>query len=277
MELGNRQSIVTLLTDFGTDDWYVAQMKGSMLCVNPNVRLIDVTHNVSPQDIFSAALTLRQTIDYFPDGTVHLVVVDPGVGTSRKMLAVQGKLAERNGREARNVRMIGPDNGVLTLAIAKLTDVKLFELHADKISTGQVSNTFHGRDVFGPAAALWSSGHPIEGWSQPTQLNQSLEIPEPDLQPEFAQGCILAIDRFGNLITNIPNQVLSSWNSPACLLYSPKFNRRLEVMRTYGEASPGTLIVLAGSHDWVEIAKVQGRAADESGLRKGDLITLRKG
>jgi S-adenosyl-L-methionine hydrolase (adenosine-forming) len=186
--------IVTLTTDFGTQDAFVAAMKGVLLARCPSVQLVDITHEIPPHSVRTGALRLAAAAPYFPPDTVHLVVVDPGVGSERRAVAV----------EARGHRFVGPDNGVLSLAAARAARRwKAAELTNPVYRLAPVSNTFHGRDIFAPAAAHLACGGSLEELGNPVDSMVELVLAKPARVGDVLHGVVLDIDRFGNLITNI--------------------------------------------------------------------------
>ena len=245
--------LVTLLTDFGTADGYVAEMKGVLLTGAPGAQLVDVSHEVPAQDVEFARLTFARYWRRFPAGTVHLVVVDPAVGTSRAALAV-----ESDGRFA-----VGPDNGVLSPAM----------LHpgaravALPIPPG-AAPTFHGRDVFAPAAARLLRGDALEDLGAPYSDAALRRTPEAQRRPDGGQdGVVLAVDRFGNLITNLTGRGDGTVELAG---------RLLRIVHTYGDATEGELLALVGSHGLLEVAVRGGNAARTLGIGRGAPVTLRR-
>ena len=244
--------VITLLTDFGTADGYVGEMKGVLLAGAPNAMLVDITHEISAQDVEGARLTLARVWRRFPPGTVHLVVVDPGVGTDRLALAVASD--ERF--------LVGPDNGVLSpaLLIAGARAVSLeIPLHA--------SGTFHGRDVFAPAAARLASGVALESLGAAVAQPRVRRTPEPRRTGDGALlGEVISIDRFGNAITNLVG-VRAGTVETAGL--------SLSLRRTYGEAPVGAPVAIVGSSGLIEIAVRDGHAAHALHLTRGSAVLYR--
>ncbi len=185
--------IVTLLTDFGLEDEYVGVMKGVILSIAPQVRLVDLTHSVPPQDVRRAALILMNAAPYFPPDTVHLAVVDPGVGTERRPIAV------RTGRGT----FVGPDNGLFSFVLAEMETWTAVELREPAYRLPLVSTTFHGRDIFAPAAAHLASGVPVEALGPVVNNLATLPLPRLEIGESSLEGEILYADRFGNLVTSI--------------------------------------------------------------------------
>jgi len=247
---------VTLLSDFGLRDHFVAAMKGVMLSLNPDITMVDISHLVPPQDIFGGAFTLGQAWALFPPKTVHLAVVDPGVGTSRKALAAS----------AGGQYFVAPDNGLLTCVMESSEDFKAFEITADHYFRKPVSATFHGRDLFAPIAAWLSRGIPLEqlGLALPNPIR--LKIPAPKKVREgLIQGAILAVDQFGNLITNLkPEDV------PASSKIILSGQREVTAFRqNYGGGVPGEAFIVRGSTGYLEIAVKNGSAASLLNLKTG--------
>lgn len=242
---------ITLLTDFGTADGYVAEMKGVLTTLAPGVPILDLTHDVPAQDVAFARLTVARYWRRFPVGTVHLVVVDPGVGTSRAAIAVcsEGRF------------LVGPDNGVVSPA--------LFALDAQVVSLtvgGQASPTFHARDVFAPVAAHLARGLSLDTLGEPFADPVRLRTPQPRRTPDGAlHGEILAIDRFGNAMTNLAARDGVSVHVDG---------HSVRLVRTYGEAAPGELVALVGSSGFVEIAVRDGHAAARWRLSRGQSVEL---
>jgi len=245
-------SIVTLLTDFGTADGYVGEVKGVLASLAPRVQVVDIAHDVEAHDIEGARLALARYWRRFPEGTVHVVVVDPGVGGGRAALAVVSE-----GRY-----LVGPDNGVLSPALLH-GDARWVSLDVP----ASAAPTFHGRDVFAPAAAQLALGAPIES------LGASLDSPVIRRTPEATrrgdggvQGEVITVDRFGNAVTNL----LALRGGEVEL-----DGLTLQVRRTYADAAPGEPTALVGSSGLVEIAVRDGSAAALLGLRRGSGVVLR--
>ena len=243
--------IITLLTDFGTADGYVGEMKGVLAAAAPGAALVDIAHDLAAQDVDGARLAVARYWQRFPAGTVHLVVVDPGVGGRRAALAV-----ESEGRF-----LVGPDNGVLSPAL----------LHAGArcVSLAIPSTaapTFHGRDVFAPAAAAFAGGAAVDSLGTPHPSPVVLRTPEAMRRGDGSiAGIVMAVDRFGNAVTN-----LVSWRGGVVEVNG----RRLPIVRTYAEAAPGAPLALVGSSGLVEIAVRDGSAAVALRLQRGSEVVL---
>jgi len=244
--------IVTLLTDFGTADGYVGEMKGILLSQAPGVSVVDVTHEIAAQDVDGGRLALARYWRRFPPGTVHVAIVDPGVGTSRPALAV-----ESDGRF-----LVGPDNGVLSPALLA-PGARVVELPVPP----HASPTFHGRDVFAPAAAALVGGAPIDALGAPFDAPVVRRTPEARrLADGTIAGEVIAVDRFGNAITNL------LLRGPAVVVAA---GRTLTLCRSYADVEPGAPAALVGSNGLLEIAVRDGSAAERLGLRRGTPVTVR--
>ena len=244
--------IITLLTDFGTADGYVGEMKGVLLACVPDAVIVDVTHEIPPQDVDAARLTLARVWRRFPPGTIHLVVVDPGVGTDRAALAVASD--ERF--------LVGPDNGVLSPALL-IAGARVVTLD---VPTG-ASASFHGRDVFAPAAAALALGGELRSLGSDMTNPRIRRTPEPQRTGDGGLlGEVIAVDRFGNAITNIVG-VRAGTVEAAGL--------SLPLRRTYGEAAIGAPIAIVGSSGLIELAVRDGSAARVLHLTKGSAVLFR--
>lgn len=263
--------LLTLTTDFGTADGYVAAMKGSILSVAPDARLVDVTHDIPPQDVMAAAFTLREAAPSFPDGTVHLVVVDPGVGTDRAAVAARFRMGDCT------FLFVGPDNGVLPLLLDGMDEAPPEAVRLDRPEwwrTPAPSATFHGRDVFGPVAAHAASGVPLGALGTPLDALHSLYWPLPRTDAEGIDGMVLAVDRFGNCITNISRAAFETYadeRSAKCYAGTTILHG---LSRTYADAPAGEPVALFGSSDLLEVAVRDGHAASLLSLSRGDSVTL---
>jgi S-adenosyl-L-methionine hydrolase (adenosine-forming) len=257
--------IVTLLTDFGLRDYFVAAMKGVLLSLNPELRLLDISHMVPPQDIHSGAFTLGQAYPYFPPGTIHLAVVDPGVGTARK-----GLIAAAGGQF-----FVAPDNGLLTYVAKTAEDFSAFEITADHYFRKPVSSTFHGRDVFAPVAAWLSRDVPLHQFGPALDNPVLLKVPVPaKVKENLIQAAILVVDQFGNLITNLKPADLPVYDAarPSAAKILAGQREIAAFRRTYGEGNPGELFIVPGSTGYLEIAMRDGSAAATLNLKGGSPI-----
>ncbi|MBL0940520.1 MAG: SAM-dependent chlorinase/fluorinase [Gemmatimonadaceae bacterium] len=245
---------ITLLTDFGTADGYVAEMKGVLCTLAPAIPVIDLSHDISPQDVTGARLALARCWRRFPAGTVHVVVVDPGVGSARAAIAVQSE-----GRI-----LVGPDNGVLSPSLFAL-DARVVQLQVPPLA----SATFHGRDIFAPVAARLACGASLDEVGEPYTNALRLRTPQPQRQTDGAlHGEVLTVDRFGNAITNL---MLAPHVQDGMVTLGMQ---TLRLVRTYSDAAPGELVALVGSSGWIEIAMRNGSAAAELRISRGMPVQL---
>ncbi|HZF68966.1 MAG TPA: SAM-dependent chlorinase/fluorinase [Gemmatirosa sp.] len=250
--------IITLLTDFGTADGYVAEMKGVLLSHVPEAALVDVSHEVAPQDVEGARLALARYWRRFPPGTVHVCVVDPGVGTGRAALAVASQ-----GRY-----LVGPDNGLLSPALL-MQGTRVVTLPA----APGVAPTFHGRDLFAPAAAQLATGTALDDLGHPTSDPVVRRTPEARrLADGSIEGTVITVDRFGNAITNLLATGAVAQGMGAAVEVG---GQALPVRRVYADVAPGEAIVLPGSNGLLEIAVRDGSAAARLALTRGSLVRLR--
>lgn len=248
----SRRSIITLLTDFGTADGYVGEVKGVMLAAAPEVAVVDISHEIGPEDVEGARLALARYWRRFPPGTVHVVVVDPGVGSERAALAVFA--AERF--------LVGPDNGVLSPALL-VPGASAIQLEIP----ASAAPTFHGRDVFAPAAAALARGVSLETLGVPATDVVIRRTPEPVRNPDGSLlGVVLTVDRFGNLITNLVGLGGGSITIA---------DVTLPVVRTYADVEPGTAVALVGSSGLLEVAVREGSAAQRFGASRGTSVVWR--
>ena len=242
-------SIVTLTTDFGARDYYVGAVKGVILSIAPDAHLVDLTHEIPPQDVLAGAFVLRHAAREFPPGTVHLAVVDPGVGSSRRSLAARG----------RDQYWVGPDNGLFSFAF-DTPGSEVRTIDAPVLTGARRSATFHGRDLFAPIAAHLSRGLSLSAVGPPVTDPVQLEGLTPQRCGERIEGQILHVDRFGNLVTSISAADLAGWEDRLRIHLSP--DCRLErLCRTYADVPPGELLARIGSADLLEISVNGGSAA----------------
>lgn len=254
--------IITLTTDFGLSDPYVAMMKGVILTINPKVEMVDITHRIRVGDIQQAAEVLRDTSDYFPGGTVHLVVVDPGVGSKRRPIAIH------NGSHF----FSGPDNGVFSLIIRDDPPAAIVHLTEDRYFRPQVTETFHGRDLFAPVAAHLSLGVPVEEMGPVIHDPVRQEFPAPRREEGVLVGRIVHVDHFGNCITNIPENTLKRFLQSDCPVIELGALRMDGMQKTYSDVDEGRPLALINSSGRLEIAVNMGRASEYPGLGAGNVI-----
>lgn len=260
------EPLITLSSDFGTRDGYAGAMKGVIRSVAPHVRLEDITHDIPPGDIRAGAWALRTAVPFYPRGTVHVVVVDPGVGTSRNAVVL---LAD-------NQYLIGPDNGIFSWIIRESREVRAWKLSDDSWHPAQSSHTFHGRDLFSHAAALMvQEGELDRVCGEEVQPRCDDWSRTYALQPGMT-GEVVHIDRFGNVVTNLLRpQTAEPFHGKIRL---PAGNLCIESFsRTYGDVAEGRALLLEGSHGFLEIAVRQGSAAERFGLAVGDRVEVTAG
>uniref|UniRef100_A0A832MKH4 SAM-dependent chlorinase/fluorinase n=1 Tax=Eiseniibacteriota bacterium TaxID=2212470 RepID=A0A832MKH4_UNCEI len=260
--------IVTFLSDFGLEDWFVGVVHGVILTRCAEARVVDLTHAIAPGDVAHGAFVLEAAAPDFPPGTVHLAVVDPGVGTRRLPLAVR----------ARGQWFVGPDNGLLEWALLDpgaearaLADARHFR--------APVSRTFHGRDVFAPVAAALAGGARFEELGPVVRAPVRLERPRPSLREGRLVGTVLFVDRFGNAITNLTGEDIAAAFPGAGddALEVEIFGRTVRgVSRAYGDSPVGTLVAILGSSGRLELAEVNGHAASRWGIGPRDHVVVRR-
>jgi S-adenosylmethionine hydrolase len=256
--------VVTLLSDFGHRDAFVGSMKGVILARCPTAQVVDLTHEIEPGDIVGAALQLRYAAQYFPAGTIHLAVVDPGVGSERRPVAV------RSGGHF----FIGPDNGMLWPAVAGAGSAEPFELRDARYRLPDVSATFHGRDIFAPAAGHLAAGVPIESIGPRCSELHTLALPEPTVKEDRIEGEVLWVDRFGNAITNLSPSLVHGLAGGGFRLVAG--TTRIEGPSSHYAAVPiGRPLVVLGSMGLYEIAVHRGNAAEMMGLCRGSPVAVR--
>jgi len=248
--------IVTLTTDFGLTDPYVAMMKGVIYSINPDARLVDITHQVRAGDVFHGAGLINETFGFFPMGTVHVAVVDPGVGSNRRPL----------GLESEGHFFIGPDNGLFWPVMEDHQVTRLIHLTEERYFLHPVSHTFHGREIFAPAAAHLSLGADL-GLMGHALLNPArLDLPRPKKRGDTLHGEVIRVDNFGNLITNISRGELALFIQSARPVIKLGALVIENVGQTYADMEKGEILALINSSGLLEIAVNQGRASDQTGL-----------
>jgi S-adenosylmethionine hydrolase len=263
--------LITLTTDFGISDSYVAQMKGAILTIAPEAVLIDVTHRIPRQDCGVAAAVLADAIGPFPPGTIHLVVIDPGVGTDRRAIAVEAR-GEHDGGD---LRFVAPDNGVLTRALLGRSVRRAVELTERRFWRSSVSQTFHGRDIFGPVAAHWSLGVDLSEFG-PTLDSPlaTLALPQPTRDGINLVSEVVRTDAFGNLLTNIAAaQIPPGDRSRAIVEIGTQ--RIAGISKAYQDRPAGEVLALFGSSGMLEIAVCCGHAGEILAAWSGDKVTVR--
>ena len=256
--------IITLTTDFSTGSPYVAAVKGVILSINPRAVLVDITHAIGPQDVRQGAWTLAETCEHFPQGTVHLAVVDPGVGTDRRIIYAQ--IGQQH--------YIAPDNGLLSRLALRTRPSRIVTLAESKFWLPRVSHTFHGRDVMAPVAARLSQGiEPDELGPRQGGLVE-LEWPEVSILPGKIQGAVRSIDSFGNLVTDITDEMLAGAPRDERVHIECDEHETQGIFRTYGDQPEMTLLALVGSDGFLELAIVGENAAAMLGIRVGTPVKI---
>ena len=265
-----RQPLITLLTDFGSRDTYVGVLKGVIASICPEAAVVDLTHAVPPQDIRAGAFHLLVACPYFPAGSVHLAVVDPGVGTDRPLIAV----------EAGGHRFVGPDNGLLRWIVERLDAdswraVRLAEPRYWLVLASEVSHTFHGRDIMAPVAAHLATGVTLDRLGSPLGVLAGAPLPLPTRDGSRLRGEILHVDHFGNAIANIRREQLSA--PGGALRVDIGAHSLCGPVESYAGAAVGEPLVIWGSAGFLEIAVREGSAAAALGIRAGDPVFVRPG
>ena len=254
--------LVTLTSDFGLRSPYVAAMKGALLSVNSAVHLVDLSHSLPPQDVRWCNLFLLSAVPFFPAGTLHVVVVDPGVGTARDVLYV----------EIGGQRLLVPDNGCWTSLLAQTPDPpRVIRVANRSLWHAEVSATFHGRDVFAPVAGHLSLGLPPERLGPEVKRWVDLQMAASRVTGDALDGEVVLIDDFGNLLSNIAGEDLRRSRVRGITVGEHRIER---LVRTYGEAAPGSVVALISSADTLEIAEVQGSAARRLGATVGTAVRV---
>lgn len=259
--------LITLLTDFGERDYFVASMKGVILNINPQAKIVDLSHHVTPHDVTDAAYLLKSCYRYFPDGTIHVAVVDPGVGTARQPLLVSS---------SRYV-FIGPDNGLFTHIYQEESGVEVRHIENRQYRLDSEGATFDGRDLFAPAAAWLTKGQPMGSFGRLVPNYERLPIVEPGWDNHVMAGHILYIDRFGNLISNLTAYHLKEVRgvTKRSEAYIRIGGHTIDkIVRTYAEGSPDSPRALINSNGYLEIFIQEGRAADRLSIARGERIEL---
>ncbi|MFW6367807.1 MAG: SAM hydrolase/SAM-dependent halogenase family protein [Halothece sp.] len=254
--------MLTLTTDFGLQDAYVGVMKGIIANINPEVKIIDLTHQIPPQNILAGRFSLLNSIPYFPIGTVHVAVIDPGVGSDRAGCAIQFSQGF----------LVGPNNGIFSGILNQFPAQKVVNLtNSEYWRSENISSTFHGRDIFAPVAAHLAKGVPLTNFGNEMSQDELINVsfPSPEIRNDSITGYIQYIDYFGNLISNILGSEIKgkSW-------YIRVKDTIINSGNTYSDAPPQELIAIIGSHGWLEIAMNQGNASSVLSLNYGEAIEV---
>jgi S-adenosylmethionine hydrolase len=249
------------MTDFGTGDHYAGTMKGVILGLCPDATLVDITHEVPPHDVLTAALELAAAYRYFPPGTIFVVVVDPGVGSSRRGIAM----------EAGEFKFVAPDNGVLTPIVDEHQPKRVVELTERRYARPTVSRTFEGRDRFAPAAAWLAKGVELTALGRPAGVIHRLDLPRLEVEPDRIAGSVVRVDRFGNLITNIDRRTFEKLaGGSVAICVGP--HEISTLVSTYADIAPGAVCALFGSTDHLEFAANGDSAARRLDVGRGALV-----
>jgi S-adenosyl-L-methionine hydrolase (adenosine-forming) len=257
------QKIITLTTDFGLRDHYVSAMKAVILGINPGVRLVDISHEIEPQDVMAGAWVVRSAVDFFPEGTVHLVVVDPGVGTDRNPVALEldGQL------------FVGPDNGIFSL-ISSQKSCSVYKLTNREFWRNSTSHTFHGRDIFAPVAAHLANDVPLGQLGEPLEELVTYRWATPIADKAGIQGWVVHIDHFGNLISNIPEELIRDTIGMRRMKIYVGNTIIHEIVPSYGYVEEGDPVAYIGSSGMLEVAVNKGDASEMLSVRKGAQISI---
>ncbi len=254
--------IITLTTDFSTSDAYVGAMKGAMLSVAPDATIVDLAHDIAPHDVFQAAFVLESAYRYFPEGTVHVVVVDPGVGTLRRRLAIR----------CGGYYFVGPDNGVFSYPIRKEGLCECVEIAVTGREGRMPSATFEGRDIFGPAGARIANGTPLSELGPALESVVELNIPTPVVSEKLIEGRIIYIDHFGNCVSNITSSDLNGLNGRSEVIVGGHSVGRLRP--SYADVEVGDAVAIINSVDHLEVAINQGSAEQDLNIKVGTKIRV---
>ena len=258
-------SLITISTDFGWNDPYVGIMKGVILGINLQVQLVDLTHGLSHHHLLEAAFKLHSAYPYFPVDSIHLVVVDPGVGGERRVIGIQ------SGEHT----WIGPDNGLFTLVVKENPGAAIIHVHDERYLLHSVSRTFHGRDIMAPVAAHLSLGVPLTEMGSPITDPVLISLPDLEQGGEGIIGQVLWADHFGNLITNFRQKDLAVLADPMNLKIIVGADSIMGIRENYAQETPGNLMALFGSGGYLEIACNLGSAADKVGYEAGKKLKVK--
>jgi S-adenosylmethionine hydrolase len=260
--------IITLTTDYGTSDHFTGVMKGVILSINPEVNIVDITHNVLAHDILDGALAIGQAYRYFPPKTIHVVVVDPGVGTERRPLLVA----------ADQHYFVAPDNGVLSSVYDQSESLHVWNITAEHYFRQPVSKTFHGRDIFAPVAAWLSKSWQTSSFGEPITDFARFAIPKAKTNGNTIQGSVLRADHFGNLVTNLTAEDVPELASPSAAAGGLKISvgnaQITKLVETFAEGAAGEAVALMGSSGYLEISVNKGNASKTLGAGRGAEVTV---
>jgi hypothetical protein len=257
--------VISLITDFGIEDTYAGVLKGVILSISPGCSIVDITHHIPPQDVRAACFALSTSYTYFPKKTIHLVIVDPGVGSNRRPLLI----------EAEDYFFIGPDNGVFTSILVKPGLKSVIAITNGEYFLTEVSSTFHGRDIFAPVAAHLANGCPPSSFGAPVADYVLLDLPQPVvLKPGEAQGTIFHIDRFGNLVTSFSREHIKQITGNRTFRIECAGRIITKIAPSYSFAQPGELCGVFGSSNYLEISVTNGSARDMLNAQCGDCVKI---
>jgi S-adenosylmethionine hydrolase len=265
MDLESAMTVITITTDFGEKDGFVGTMKGVIWNIAPKTQIADITHEVPPQDILAGAIALWRSVPFFPKGTIHIAVVDPGVGTKRRPMAA--RIGEQY--------FVGPDNGLFTpvMVDAQNAGRETTFVHLDKPEywLKDVSHTFHGRDIFSPVAAHLATSVPLEKLGTPFVDPVMIDIPQPEKLTNGWRARISVIDSFGNLTTDLSASSLERLDGLRVRIAGQEIDG---LISSYGYRKAGELVALVDSEGYVEVAVVNGNAAKALGAQSGDIVEI---
>ena len=259
--------IIAFITDFGTRDHYVGAMKGAALSVCPDATLVDITHDIAPQDVLGGALELEAAYRFFPPGTIFVAVVDPGVGSARRGIAAQ----------AGEYRFVAPDNGLLTLVLRESARASVVELTDRQYARPIISRTFEGRDRFAPAAGWLATGLELSRLGPAVSDWMQLFVPRAQRSSDALRGEVLRVDRFGNLVTNVGRDAVAEFSQGGSVRVAAAGRDVGTPVDTYAAVGHGTLCALFGSSGYLEIAENGGSAAARLGLARGAAVIVTRG
>jgi S-adenosylmethionine hydrolase len=260
--------IITLTTDYGTSDHLAGVLKGVILRILPTATIVDINHHVSPFDLLEGALSIASAYRYFPPRTVHLVVVDPGVGTERRPILASASSSEQH-------FFVAPDNGVLSVVYEREPGIKVRHVTAEHYFLKPVSSTFHGRDVFAPVAAWLAKTFQTDAFGEEVTDYVRFALPKPKSNGQTLKGVVLRIDAFGNLMTNLTADDVPPAMVEAGKIHLQVGNARVErLAKTFAQAANGEPVAVMGSSGFLEVALNRGHAARTLGAHRGTEVTL---
>lgn len=260
---------ITFTTDFGINSNYTAQMKAVVLSIVPDAILVDITHSISKHNVVEGAYVLQTTVPYFPEGTVHVAVVDPGVGSSRRGIVISTKTQI----------LVGPDNGLLIPVAKKLAPFHVYEIKNQNFMLKKIFNTFHGRDIFTPIAAHILNGVFFKEIGPIINDYINLNLHQVKITQKDVTGKILYIDDFGNIITNINMDLLFKYLKldKKLLVYTGKYKREIVFVKTYSDVKKGELLITNSSNDYLEISANQRKASEILKVKVGEEVIINFG